>query len=94
MGSWGPGGFENDGAMDWVGELRRSEDPGYPLAVLRNLDGVGPLARRSAEIGIAAAEAFAASRGWPAEGVPAACLSGSGLAAPGRTGRQRSLPSG
>ena len=74
MGAWGPGPFENDEAMDWVGELRRSEDPGYPLAVLRNLDGVGPLAGRSAEIGIAAAEAVAASRGQSAEGVPTGVL--------------------
>jgi|SRR5580658_289875 hypothetical protein len=74
MGAWGPGSFENDTAMDWVGKLRRSEDPGYPLAVLRQLDGVGPLARRSAEKGIAAAEAVAASRGHPAEEAPAGVL--------------------
>ena len=74
MGAWGPGPFENDEAMDWVGKLRKSDDPGYPLAVLRSLDGVGPLAGRAAEIGIAAAEAVAASRGQPAEELPAGVL--------------------
>ncbi len=74
MGAWGPGPFENDTSMDWVLELRKSEDPGYPLGVLRRLDGAGPLAARAAETGIAAAEAVAASRGWPAEEVPADLL--------------------
>jgi Domain of unknown function (DUF4259) len=74
MGAWGPGSFENDQAMDWVGELRKSADPGYPLVVLRKLDGAGPLTGRAAETGIAAAEAVAASRGRPAEGVPAGVL--------------------
>ena len=74
MGAWGPGPFENDAAMDWVRELRKSGDPGYPLAVLRQLDGVGPLATRAAETGMAAAEAVAASRGQPAEGVPSGVL--------------------
>src|SRR5580658_5332394 len=74
MGAWGPGPFENDTSMDWVEELRKSADPGYPLAVLRKLDGVGPFAGRSAETGIAAAEAIAASRGQPAEKVPAGVL--------------------
>ena len=74
MGAWGPGPFENDTAMDWVRELRESGDPGYPLAALRKLDGVGPLARRAAEIRMAAAEAVAASRGRSAEEVPSGVL--------------------
>jgi hypothetical protein len=74
MGAWGPGPFENDTAMDWVQKLRKSNDPGSPLGVLRKLDGVGPLATRAAETGIAAAEAVAASRGQPAEEVPADLL--------------------
>jgi hypothetical protein len=63
MGAWGEGPFENDTSMDWVHELRESEDPDYPLGVLRELDGLGPLDTRAAELGIAAAEAVAASRG-------------------------------
>jgi hypothetical protein len=39
--------------MDWVHELRESEDPDYPLGVLRELDGLGPLDTRAAELGIA-----------------------------------------
>lgn len=74
MGAWGPGPFENDTAMDWVHELRKSEDAGYPLDVLRKLDGVGPLATGAAETGIAAAEAVAASRDRPTEEVPAGLL--------------------
>jgi len=69
VGAWGPGPFENDTSMDWVRELRKSADPGYPMAVLRKLDGVGPLACRTAEIGVAAAEAVMMSllefREWP-----------------------------
>ena len=63
MGASGEGPFENDTSMDWVHELRESEDPDYPLGVLRELDGLGPLDTRAAELGIAAAEAVAASRG-------------------------------
>jgi Domain of unknown function (DUF4259) len=74
MGAWGPGPFENDTAMDWIGELRTSNDPGYPLDVLRKLDGVGPLATGAAETGIAAAEAVAASRGRAAAEVPTGLL--------------------
>ena len=74
MGAWGEGPFENDTSMDWVHELRESEDPDYPLGVLRELDGLGPLDTRAAELGIAAAEAVAASRGRPAEEVPADVL--------------------
>jgi hypothetical protein len=74
MGAWGPGPFENDEAMDWVRELGKSADPGYPLALLREFDGVGPLAGEAAEVGIAAAEAIAASRGQPAEEAPAGVL--------------------
>jgi hypothetical protein len=74
VGAWGPGPFENDTSMDWVRELRKSADPGYPMAVLRKLDGVGPLACRTAEIGVAAAEAVAASRGRPTEKVPVGVL--------------------
>jgi Domain of unknown function (DUF4259) len=74
MGAWGPGPFENDTAMDWVRELRASADPGYPLRILRRLDGAGPLATGAAETGIAAAEAVAASRGRPEEEAPADLL--------------------
>lgn len=72
MGAWGPGPFENDASLDWVRELGKSEDPDLPLAVLRELDGAGSV--RAGEVGIAAAEAVAASRGQPTDHVPTGVL--------------------
>jgi hypothetical protein len=71
MGAWGPGPFENDAALDWVILLKKSEDGAFPLGVLRRLDAGDRIGVREQEEGIAAAEAVAASRGWPAESLPA-----------------------
>jgi hypothetical protein len=70
MGTWGPGSFENDVALDWVLRLGKSGNPDLPAGVLRRLDGAGSLGGIMEEEGTAAAEAVAASRGWPADRVP------------------------
>jgi hypothetical protein len=70
MGAWGPGPFENDAALDWILLLGESEEGAFPLGVLRRLDA-GLIDASEESAGIAAAEAVAASRGWPAESLPA-----------------------
>ncbi len=70
MGAWGSGPFENDSALDWVIELQRSADREFPLGVLHRLAAAGPGDGREGEVGVAAAETIAASRGWPAESLP------------------------
>jgi Domain of unknown function (DUF4259) len=70
MGTWGLGSFENDAALDWVIALKRSRDREFPLGVLRRVAAVGPMDGRDGEVGVAAAETVAASRGWPTESLP------------------------
>jgi Domain of unknown function (DUF4259) len=70
MGTWGFGPFENDAALDWVIALKRSRDREFPLDALRRVAAVGPMDGRDGEVGVAAAETVAASRGWPAESLP------------------------
>jgi hypothetical protein len=74
MGAWGSGPFENDAALDWVHELERSNDREFPLTVLRHLDAAAGIGGREGEVGVAAAEAVAASRGWPSEPLPGGVL--------------------
>jgi hypothetical protein len=74
MGAWGSGPFENDAALDWVRELKRSDDREFPLTVLRQLDAAAGIGGREGEIGVAAAEVVAASRGWPSEALPGGVL--------------------
>lgn len=68
MGAWGSGAFENDGALDWLGELRG-------VASLRRTLGKAEKGRRALEVDdasavIAAAELVAAARGHGARGLP------------------------
>ena len=70
MGTWGFEPFENDAALDWVIALKRSRDREFPLDALRRVAAVGPMDGRDGEVGVAAAETVAASRGWPAESLP------------------------
>ncbi len=71
LGTWGPGPFENDAALDWALALRSSADPELPHSVLRRLDEVSSHRARDGARAVAAAEAIAASRGHPAERLPA-----------------------
>jgi hypothetical protein len=70
LGTWGPGPFENDAAMDWALGLGRSGDPDLPKSVLHRLDKAASHNARVGAVVLAAAEAIAASRGHAAERLP------------------------
>jgi hypothetical protein len=70
LGTWGPGPFENDAAMDWALGLGRSGDPDLPQSVLHRLDKAASHNARVGAVVLAAAEAIAASRGHAAERLP------------------------
>ncbi len=71
MGAWGEGNFENDTALDWVGDLIEADDVtlvARAIAAVVQEDeyldaGLGC-------IGLAATEVVAALRGHPAEYLP------------------------
>lgn len=63
MGTWGAGPFENDGALDWVLQLKKSGDPDFPRNYLFGLDTDDRISAGDGERGVAAAETIAASRG-------------------------------
>ncbi|MBV8580594.1 MAG: DUF4259 domain-containing protein [Candidatus Eremiobacteraeota bacterium] len=66
MGTWGTGAFENDNALDWIGEF--CEDPGdagLRAALLAAADADGLLEAPEAESALAAAEIVAALKGAP-----------------------------
>lgn len=71
MGTWGPGPFENDVAMDWALRVGRSADPDLPERVLRGVDEDAWITALAGARAVAAAEAIAASRGRAIEGLPA-----------------------
>jgi hypothetical protein len=71
MGTWGTGPFQNDDALDWLGEMAQAED----LSALEStLDAVGEssqgLDARACKAAIAAAEAVARLRGHPGRELP------------------------
>jgi hypothetical protein len=70
VGAWGYGPFENDDAMDWIAELSESDDAGFLLRTLRELDQCAGIDGPDGCVGIAAAEAVAASRGRPHDSLP------------------------
>jgi len=65
MGAWGAGLFENDGALDWVGDLMES-DAGWAL-VRKTLSAAGNEDQGASEGDaiLAAAECVAVARGKP-----------------------------
>ena len=62
MGAWGAGTFENDGALDWVGELEDQDDLTLVLETLAQRDEAG----EGGDAVLAAAEVVAALNGSPA----------------------------
>lgn len=85
MGAWGTSSFENDGALDWLGDFldHPSDDalraafsplpiPGHQRFLARLFGGrTGPAAVRAVgEHVLAAAEVIAAMRGYPPAKVP------------------------
>ena len=72
MGYWGGGSFENDHALDWVGDLAAARDLTFVRAALEAASGVGE-AVLDAPVGaeaVAAAEVVAALRGNAAADMP------------------------
>ncbi|OJT23213.1 hypothetical protein BO221_20310 [Archangium sp. Cb G35] len=72
MGAWGAGSFENDDALDWLGELSESEDAGVLHETLKTLLKSEPDEREAPEASaaLAAAEVVAAGMGCPARKLP------------------------
>ena len=71
MGAWGEGNFENDTALDWVGDLIEADDVTLVTrAIAAALQGNEYLDADVGCIGLAAAEVVAALRGHPAEHLP------------------------
>ena len=71
MGAWGPGSFENDDAMDWLGGLTPdSGDAALRPALVAVAEGRGHVEGPDCSVAIAAAEAVAAARGKPATKLP------------------------
>jgi hypothetical protein len=71
MGAWGPGPFENDDALDWIGELAAS-------SALATVEDALDLPAASADfpeapecsVAVAAAETVAAMQGKPSDDLP------------------------
>jgi hypothetical protein len=72
MGAWGAGSFENDDAMDWVGELATESGAAALRAAFMAVAAANDdyLEGPDCSIAIAAAEAVAAARGYPSESLP------------------------
>jgi hypothetical protein len=67
MGAWGPGGFENDTALDFAGRIGSLDDIRAALSV--ETPGTPIDAEAASEI-VAAAECVAAMLGNPADDMP------------------------
>ena len=73
MGAWGAGSFENDDALDWLGELSPGDGWDPVRAALESIDAgePGEPPASSCTRALAAAELVAAARGHPTKDVPA-----------------------
>lgn len=68
MGAWGAGSFDNDTAMDWIGQLER-----HGLdAIIDAIEAIGEgfIDSDEGSVAIAAGEVVAALRGKPAKELP------------------------
>lgn len=72
MGAWAHESFENDDAMDWVGDLLKSDGTGSIAVALDQVLAVGDdyLEAPDASMGLAAAQVVAALMGKPAAKLP------------------------
>lgn len=70
-GAWGDGSFENDDAMDWVGECVQAASPGLVKAAIDRVLAADVVEASDASAAIAAAEVVAASVGKPSPELPA-----------------------
>jgi len=70
MGAWGAGSFENDDALDFVGDLVDDGDAQQVLAALDAIPSEGYIEAWNATPAIAAAEIVAAAHGRPGPDLP------------------------
>ena len=70
-GAWGDGSFDNDDAMDWVGECVQATSPGLVKTAFDRVLGADVVEAPDASAAIAAAEVVAASLGKPSAALPA-----------------------
>lgn len=70
MGAWGAGSFDNDDAMDFVGELEGAGVEPVNAALDAVLNAEGLIEAPTASVALAAAEAVATLRNQPPPGVP------------------------
>ena len=70
MGAWGTGSFDNDEALDWVGELKTMNPADLQKMLAIAADDPEYLVSSNASEAIAAAEVVAALAGAPAGNAP------------------------
>ena len=71
MGAWGTGPFQNDDALDWLGDIAEAEDLSALESVLYDIDDSRPFLEAPAcAAAIAAAEVVARLRGRPGRELP------------------------
>lgn len=72
MGAWGSGSFENDDALDWIGDLREGDSwlPVEQAFAALIADGVEYREAPDCSAAIAAAEILAAAFGLPGDDLP------------------------
>jgi hypothetical protein len=70
-GTWGDGSFENDDAMDWVGDCVQAASPGLVKTAFDRVLNADVVEAPDASAAIAAAEVVAASLGKPSPALPA-----------------------
>ena len=71
MGAWGTGNFENDTALDWIGDLEGSDDLSAVEAAISDVLNCGDyLDADLGCTGLAAAEVIAALKDRPVDGLP------------------------
>jgi len=70
MGGWGAGSFENDDALDFLGELGSKEPEDLKVILASAAEHQGYLEAPESSVAVAAAEVVAAANGKSAQSVP------------------------
>lgn len=71
-GAWGAGSFDNDDALDWVGQCVASKGADLVAATLQAALQPGAIDEPQGAMAVAAAEVVAASKGKPGKALPQA----------------------
>jgi hypothetical protein len=69
-GAWGPGPFQNDDALDWLGELAGANDASVLVAALTQANSTAYVEAPQCSAALAAAEFVAAAAGRPMKNLP------------------------